>query len=65
MFAGWSLCVLAVPTSMDSMSLTDSARVLLSKVEVLRDLETKVRQMMEAHEQKRDLWFPSDLITPP
>jgi acyl-[acyl-carrier-protein] desaturase len=47
------------------MSLTDSARVLLSKIEVLRDLEAKVREMMDAHEQKRDLWYPSDLINPP
>jgi len=47
------------------MSLTDSARVLLSKIEVLRDLETRVRHMMEAHEQKRDLWYPTDLIGPP
>jgi acyl-[acyl-carrier-protein] desaturase len=47
------------------MSLTDSARVLLSKIEVLRDLEARVRQMMEAHEQKRDLWYPSDLLNPP
>jgi acyl-[acyl-carrier-protein] desaturase len=47
------------------MTLTDSARVLLSKIEVLRDLETRVRQMMEAHEQKRDLWYPTDLIGPP
>jgi acyl-[acyl-carrier-protein] desaturase len=47
------------------MSLTDSARTLLSKFEVLRDLESKVREMMEAHEQKRDLWYPSDLISPP
>jgi acyl-[acyl-carrier-protein] desaturase len=47
------------------MSLTDSARVLLSKIEVLRDLEAKVRELMEAHEQKRDLWYPSDLLSPP
>jgi acyl-[acyl-carrier-protein] desaturase len=47
------------------MSLTDTARVLLSKIEVLRDLEARVRELMEAHEQKRDLWFPSDLISPP
>ncbi|HEX2451679.1 MAG TPA: acyl-ACP desaturase [Gemmatimonadales bacterium] len=47
------------------MSLTDSARVLLSKFEVLRDLETRVRELMDAHEQKRELWYPSDLINPP
>lgn len=44
------------------MSLTDSAREVFSKVEVLRDLESTVREMMEEHEKKRQLWFPSDLI---
>lgn len=46
------------------MTLTDGARTLLSKVEVLNDLEQKVREMMETHEQKRELWYPSDLIGP-
>ncbi|HEU5169664.1 MAG TPA: acyl-ACP desaturase [Gemmatimonadales bacterium] len=46
------------------MSLTESARVLLAKIEVLRDLEARVRELMAAHEQKRELWFPSDLINP-
>lgn len=44
------------------MSLTESARELFSKVEVLKDLETKVHALMEAHERKRTLWFPSDLL---
>jgi acyl-[acyl-carrier-protein] desaturase len=44
------------------MSLTESARQLLSKVEVLRDLEQRVHELMEAHERKRTLWFPSDLL---
>src|SRR5688500_8275664 len=47
------------------MSLTDSAHTLLSKFEVLRDLESKVRQLMEGREQKRDHWYPSDIISPP
>jgi acyl-[acyl-carrier-protein] desaturase len=46
------------------MSLTQSARELLSKVEVLRDLDTKVREMMAMHEAKRELWFPADLLGP-
>lgn len=46
------------------MSITDAARALLSKVEVLEDLEAKVRQMMEVHESKRELWMPSDLLGP-
>ncbi len=44
------------------MSLTESARQLLSKVEVLRDMESKVREMMVIHEAKRELWFPEDLL---
>jgi acyl-[acyl-carrier-protein] desaturase len=44
------------------MSLTDQARVLLSKFEVLKDLEDMVREMMDAHERKRELWMPSDLL---
>lgn len=46
------------------MTLTDSARQLLSKVEVLKDLESKVRQLMVVHEEKRELWYPSELIGP-
>ena len=44
------------------MSLTDQARELLSKVEVLKDLESIVREMMATHERKRVLWMPSDLL---
>ncbi|HEX6643033.1 MAG TPA: acyl-ACP desaturase [Gemmatimonadales bacterium] len=46
------------------MSLTQEEREALSKVEVLRDLEPIVRDMMADHEAKRELWFPSDLIGP-
>ena len=46
------------------MGLTEAARQLISKVEVLKDLEEKVRELMQAHEQKRCLWFPSDLLAP-
>ena len=44
------------------MSLTESARELFSKVEVLKDLEPRVHALMESHERKRTLWFPSDLL---
>jgi acyl-[acyl-carrier-protein] desaturase len=37
----------------------------LAKVEVLADLEPLVSALMEAHEAKRILWFPSELLTPP
>jgi len=43
---------------------TDPARELYSKLEVLQDLEEKVRELMEIHERKRELWFPSDLLGP-
>jgi acyl-[acyl-carrier protein] desaturase len=43
---------------------TDPARELYSKIEVLQDLEDIVRELMEVHERKRELWFPSDLIGP-
>ncbi len=46
------------------MGVTDSARELASKFEVLKDLEEKVREMMAVHERKRELWFPSDFIDP-
>ena len=45
-------------------TITDPARELESKVEVLRDLEGRVGELMELHERKRDLWFPSDLLGP-
>ena len=46
------------------MSLIESARTLASKIEVLKDLEAKVRELMKIHEQKRELWFPSELLGP-
>jgi acyl-[acyl-carrier-protein] desaturase len=44
--------------------VTDPARELHSKIEVLEDLEDKVRELMEIHERKRELWFPEDLLGP-
>ena len=43
---------------------TDPGREIYSKIEVLQDLEDKVRELMEVHERKRELWFPSELIGP-
>src|SRR5688500_2392091 len=37
----------------------------LAKVEVLADLEPVVHDLMEVHEAKRILWFPSELLAPP
>lgn len=37
----------------------------LAKVEVLADLEPVVHTLMDAHEAKRPLWFPSELLAPP
>jgi acyl-[acyl-carrier-protein] desaturase len=36
----------------------------LAKVEVLADLEPVVHELMDAHEAKRVLWFPSELLSP-
>jgi len=46
------------------MGMLDSAQTLLAKFEVLRDFEDKVRELMAAHEEKRPLWFPHDLLGP-
>src|SRR3982751_2021272 len=37
----------------------------IAKVEVLADLEPIVHELMEAHEAKRLLWLPSELLAPP
>jgi acyl-[acyl-carrier-protein] desaturase len=37
----------------------------LAKVEVLADLEPVVHELMVAHEAKRVLWFPGELLAPP
>jgi len=37
----------------------------MAKMEVLSDLEPLVSALMEAHEAKRVLWFPSELLTAP
>lgn len=37
----------------------------LAKVEVLGDLEADVQELMESHESKRILWFPSELLAAP
>jgi acyl-[acyl-carrier-protein] desaturase len=37
-------------------------RSLLSKFEVLADLEKTVAELIQKHEEKRELWFPSDFL---
>ena len=44
--------------------MTTIERETLAKVEVLADLEEVVHQLMETHEAKRILWFPSELLAP-
>ena len=44
--------------------MTHSQAEILAKVEVLADLEHVVHKLMEAHEAKRILWFPSELLAP-
>lgn len=46
------------------MALTEAQRTMARKVEVLEDLEGIVHDMMEVHESKRQLWFPSELLAP-
>lgn len=45
--------------------MTQPTTETLAKVEVLADLEPLVESLMEAHEAKRVLWFPSELLSPP
>ena len=44
--------------------MTTPALDTLAKVEVLADLEPLVHDLMEVHEAKRILWFPSELLAP-
>src|ERR671923_1318116 len=44
--------------------LTDSEREIHAKLEVLRDLEERVKELMDAHERKREVWYPADLLGP-
>jgi len=44
--------------------MTTPAIDTLAKVEVLADLEPLVHDLMEVHEAKRILWFPSELLAP-
>jgi acyl-[acyl-carrier protein] desaturase len=45
--------------------MTRPATETLAKVEVLADLEPVVHTLMSAHEAKRVLWLPSELLAPP
>ncbi|HEY0969397.1 MAG TPA: acyl-ACP desaturase [Gemmatimonadales bacterium] len=45
--------------------MTQPTAETLAKVEVLADLEPVVHELMERHEEKRVLWFPSELLSPP
>ncbi|HUF30260.1 MAG TPA: acyl-ACP desaturase [Gemmatimonadaceae bacterium] len=45
--------------------MTQVSGETVAKMEVLADLESVVHELMEQHEAKRVLWFPSELLTPP
>jgi len=47
---------------MSTPVITDAERDLAAKMEVLRDMEDRVRELMESHERKRELWYPSELL---
>jgi acyl-[acyl-carrier-protein] desaturase len=44
--------------------MNDTSRETQSKAEVLADLEREVEQLMAAHEAKRTLWAPAELLEP-
>jgi acyl-[acyl-carrier-protein] desaturase len=45
--------------------MTQPTTETLARVEVLADLEEVVHELMDVHESKRVLWFPSELLAPP
>lgn len=47
------------------MAMTDDERRMGRKVEVLKDLEGLVHELMDDHQYKRELWFPAELLAPP
>lgn len=47
------------------MGLTAVEQQMGTKVDVLRDLEGIVHDMMVEHDRKRELWFPCELLAPP
>jgi acyl-[acyl-carrier-protein] desaturase len=46
------------------MALPEPVKSFFTKIEVLKDLESRVRELMAQHELKRPLWFPSELLGP-
>jgi acyl-[acyl-carrier-protein] desaturase len=42
----------------------DPVRDLALKIEVLQDLEEPVRELMETHDRKREIWYPADMLSP-
>lgn len=46
------------------MGLTAGERQMGTKVEVLKDLDGIVHELMVEHDRKRELWFPSELLAP-
>ena len=55
-----------LPSAEDSgwMALSETEVAFQTKLEVLRDREAKVLELMEVHEQKRPLWYPSEVLGP-
>ena len=46
------------------MTINTADSEMMSKIEVLADLEDIVAELMKAHEAKRILWFPSQILDP-
>jgi len=47
------------------MTVAELAYPLPQQLEVLADMEPVVEELIDAHEAKRRLWWPSDLVGPP
>jgi acyl-[acyl-carrier-protein] desaturase len=47
------------------MGIAQPSPELATKIEVLQDLEDRVTELMEDHERKREVWFPSELLEAP
>ena len=61
----WTELAISVTRHLRSNAVMQTAdSETLAKVEVLADLEQEVHELMVAHEAKRILWFPSELLAP-
>jgi acyl-[acyl-carrier-protein] desaturase len=60
----WDFPYPTIDTQNGNVTLQTADAEILSKIEVLTDLEPVVAMLMKAHEAKRILWFPSEILNP-